>query len=157
MTPDKGLEPLTSGLKVPRSTDWANRAYLNCAMLLASQQKCGQEMLYYFVSFRRNFRPIVIWIWGWVADWKWSYTLSLLPSRRTFNSLQPEASYDLRSAMQRFERPWMPVFEGAPKFELGTVRSAVESSTTELFPRGNLHDGCFETKLGAKHLLISVK
>ena len=27
-TPDKGLEPLTLGLKVPRSTDWANRAYL---------------------------------------------------------------------------------------------------------------------------------
>ena len=25
---DKELEPLTSGLKVPRSTDWANRAYL---------------------------------------------------------------------------------------------------------------------------------
>ena len=25
-TPDKGLEPLTLGLKVPRSTDWANRA-----------------------------------------------------------------------------------------------------------------------------------
>ena len=25
-SPDKGLEPLTSGLKVPRSTDWANRA-----------------------------------------------------------------------------------------------------------------------------------
>ena len=23
--PDKGLESLTSGLKVPRSTDWANR------------------------------------------------------------------------------------------------------------------------------------
>ena len=27
-TPDKGLEPLTLGLKVPRSTDWANRARL---------------------------------------------------------------------------------------------------------------------------------
>ena len=26
-TPNKGLEPLTSGLKVPRSTDWANPAY----------------------------------------------------------------------------------------------------------------------------------
>ena len=25
-SPDKGLEPLTSGLKVPRSTNWANRA-----------------------------------------------------------------------------------------------------------------------------------
>ena len=25
-TPDKGIEPLTSGLKVPRSTGWANRA-----------------------------------------------------------------------------------------------------------------------------------
>ena len=25
--PDKGLEPLTLGLKVPRSTDWANRAW----------------------------------------------------------------------------------------------------------------------------------
>ena len=30
-SPDKGLEPLTSGLKVPRSTDWANRAYVKKA------------------------------------------------------------------------------------------------------------------------------
>ena len=30
ISPDKGLEPLTSGLKVPRSTDWANRALTNC-------------------------------------------------------------------------------------------------------------------------------
>ena len=28
ISPNKGLEPLTSGLKVPRSTDWTNTAYL---------------------------------------------------------------------------------------------------------------------------------
>jgi hypothetical protein len=28
-SPDEGLEPLTLGLKVPRSTDWANRAYID--------------------------------------------------------------------------------------------------------------------------------
>ena len=27
ISPDEGLEPSTLGLKVPRSTDWANRAY----------------------------------------------------------------------------------------------------------------------------------
>ena len=26
ISPDEGLEPSTLGLKVPRSTDWANRA-----------------------------------------------------------------------------------------------------------------------------------
>ena len=34
LPPDKGLEPLTSGLKVPRSTDWANRAILLGKMLI---------------------------------------------------------------------------------------------------------------------------
>ena len=72
LPPDKGLEPLTSGLKVPRSTDWANRAIfhwtlpgayiphaiLNCIPYFTINKKTKSYAPYRTTAYRHSTRPV---------------------------------------------------------------------------------------------------
>jgi hypothetical protein len=82
------------GLKTARSTNWANRAYVNETRDVSVQKPTNLTTFSMSRIFKRKFRPDLFRIASWVAVEKWSSAIQLTRSRWTIDSVEPKTRYE---------------------------------------------------------------